>query len=246
MNAAFSSLPSLVSLLLVIVIANAAGFGINALARTYGRHFRIVDGSPMVGAWVTATGSLCALLFAFTVITLWNAETRAAGALDGEAQAVRAIARDVGPAQLPLVRTYLTATMSEWPTLCGGGDFSASTRAFESLMHEAKAQRSEYDDDLFRQMTSLASARAQRLRASSTAVPIELWVALIALSLAMFAILAFVFLDHPHYHAALTVVFATSIGILFWVASLLDFPFCGGTAVSMQPLLDALHFIGQP
>ena len=243
MIAAFSRLPTLVTLIVMLLVSNGIAFAILTLSRRFGRKYHIV-GVPAVGAFATACGALCSLLFSFTIVTLWNADTRAESNVDAEAQAIQSIARDMRHDQLPLVHAYLAASIAEWPSLCGGGDFSRSDDALDTLQNQAAPRDAAHDDDLFRQFTALDNLRGQRLRASESGAPPELWTALVVLPLALFVVLAFTFLENTTYQAALMITFAAAIGVVFWVATLLDFPFCGGTSVSPQPLLDALRVIG--
>jgi hypothetical protein len=243
MSAAFSRLPSYLSLLLAIVLSNGAAFVMFAAVRAYARHVRIGPGTPVVGAWATATASLCSLLFAFVVVTLWGIDTRATSNADAEATAARMIARDVLPTEVVLDRDYLRAAIDEWPALCGGGNFSLGDAAFEALLRNSHAKKPSYDDDLQNQLSALETLRAERLNAAQSSVPSELWFALVVLSLAVLAVLSFVLMEETAYQLPLMIVFAVAVGVLFWVTGLLDYPYCGGTSVSPQPLIDTLRHI---
>lgn len=243
MSADFTRLPSLVSLVLAVACANALAFTVFAIVRAAARRLGITHGSPAVGAWATAAGSLGALLFAFTIVTLWSIDRNTRAAVDAEAAAVRMVARDVRPDQIPLARAYLQSAIREWPALCEGGSFDNGTRALEVLMHQAVARNATFNDDLYRQLSSIETMRFQRVRSARSGIPRELWVGVVAMAVAMFAILSLMLLEHRGYHATLMAIYATVVGMLFWVAILLDFPFCGATAITPQPFIDALNLL---
>jgi hypothetical protein len=207
-----------------MVALNAIAFGAMILARWWAARNGIV-GSPLVGAWATAVGALCAFRDADANV-------------DAQAAAVRMVARDLKPTGNPLLKDYVAATIAEWPTLCGGGRSAAADAALE---REAQPKTQLHADDLFAQLATLEALRFAHMRAADERLPRELWAALGVLSLALLAVLALALPESQAYHLALMLVMGTSLAILFWVATLLDYPFCGTTSVVPNALVEALH-----
>ncbi len=243
MSAGFSSLPSLVSLAIAVVALNAIALVATALARSWAKRAGVA-GSSSIGAWATAVGALCAVLFAFTIINLCNTFRDADANVDAQAVTVRMVARDMAPAQLPILRAYISQTIAEWPVLCGGGRSMAADQSLSDLEHAAVPRTPAFGNDLYAQLAQLEQLRFTHLRAADERLPRDLWIALGALSLALLVVLSLALPESRAYHVALMLVMGTALGVLFWVASLLDYPFCGATSVQPTALTQALHAAG--
>jgi hypothetical protein len=229
--------PTWLSFLAFVVLANAVALGLMLVARRWAAGVGLAAGPPVVNSWATCAGGLCAVLFAFSVVTLWNGWTRAHTNIDFEASAIRLSARDMAVAQRPMLRGYVAATIAEWPRLCGGHQDPAVDEQLAALERAAKPTAAAYADDLFRQLSTLEDLRNQRWLSSNRSIPQEVVVALVVLSLALLAVLALALPDLPAMHVALTLCVATAIGTLFWLVAVLEFPFCGATAIRPDELI---------
>lgn len=236
-----STIPSWWSFTIVLLFVNAVAIGLMLGIRRWSIGMGVVPAPGVVNSWATCTGSLCALLFAFTIVTLWNAVTAAHTAIDGEAAAIRLVARDITPAQMPLLRNYVKDMLAEWPKLCDGDLDPALDASLASLQRVAKAKSPVYDDDIFRQLGVLEDSRNRRWQRSASAVPDELWIGLIVLSLAVLCVLAAAVPERIETHLFLTIVIATALGTLFWVATVLEYPFCGRTSIQPDEILSILR-----
>ncbi len=232
-----SALPSWLAFAVVLVAANAAALGAMAVARRYYARAGVPSGPPPVGAWATAVGGLCAMLFAFTIVTLWNATTTVKANIDAESTAMVLLARDVEVAQRPLIAEYVRQTVEEWPRLCGGSENPSVESDLMTLERLAKPRKPEYANDLYLQLGTLENMRDRRWRAASHAVPDEVLAALGVLALTLFVVLAIAFPERLDTHLALTLAIGTAIGTLFWVAVLLEYPFCGSGTIGPQQIL---------
>ncbi len=221
-----SHLPTWSSLAILVAVANAVAYGAMAAVRGWHRHTGVTSGPAVVNAWATCAGALCALLFAFSIVTVWNQGARAGTHLDDEVMAMRSVARDLAPAQLPLLRAYLRASVAEWPRLCGGTPSRAPAAALVRLERLAKPRAAAYGDDLYRELATLEDLRARRWQAAEGSVPLEIWLALVVLSLALLTVLAVAMPDRPGTHATLMLAVGTALGTLFWVTAVLELPFC--------------------
>lgn len=238
---ALSSMPSALSFVIIVLVVEAVALGAVALARRWSVRRSLPQGQPLVSAWATVAGALCGLLFAFVIATLWVQLRTTVRDVDSEATAIRMIARDLAPTQLPLLERYVRATLAEWPTLCNGGSFAVSQQALGQLQTQAQAKSAALAGDLSQQLGVLERARALRLEAGRPIIPFEVWTALIVLALAVIAVLAIANPPRLVYHVALTLIIGAELGTLFWVLTLLELPFCGKTGLTPAPILDALH-----
>ena len=238
-----SSLPSAVSWLIAIVLGNVASLAVMFAARWWSERSSIDRSANPVGVWAGAMGSLCALLFAFAIATLWTGRYATINSLNAEAGAVRLAARDVPPQQHALLREYVEATIANWNNMCGGGASERSNAALVRLERDVTPGTSEQRNDFARQLSALESARGQRLQVARDSIPIEIWVALLMIGAAFVIVLALVNPQNLALHAVTMIAVGTSIGTLLWVLTLLDYPFCGSTGLEPNALLSALQFL---
>jgi hypothetical protein len=226
-----SQIPSWAAFVLIVAVANVVALAAMVLARRWSFGIGIGTGPAVVNAWATCVGAMCALLFAFTVISLWNNSNAAHATMDDEAAAMRFVARDLAPSQLPMLRAYATETVREWPRLCGGKPDAAIDDALSRLQRLAKPRAPAYADDLYRQLGTIEDSRNRRWQRASSSVPDEVWVGLVVVSLAVIAVLALAVPERTESHVALMVVVAIALGALFWVITVLEYPFCGRTGI---------------
>lgn len=194
-----------------------------------------------MSAWATCVGGLTALLFAFTIVTVWNSAARAKSNVDDEAAAIRLVARDISPSQLPMLRTYVDESIAEWPQLCGGVVDPHVDVTLVALQRAAKPRAPAYADDLYRQLGSMEDLRNRRWQTSTSSIPNEIWIALTVLSCSVLVVLGLAMPDRHETHSVLTIAIATALGTLFWVATVLEYPFCGRTGIGPGELLDIMR-----
>jgi hypothetical protein len=236
-----SQLPSWVAFVITAGIANAAAVATMAVVRHWSHEAGIESGPAVVNSWATAAGALCAVLFAFSIVTLWSAVARARANVDDEATAVRAIARDLVPAQRPLLAAYVRGSVNEWPQLCDGRRRTSVDAALSGLIRSAKARRPAYDDDLYRELAMLEDLRDRRWEFAASSIPAEIWGGLLVTAGALLVVLAVALPERRGTHAALMLAIATSLGTLLWVMIVLDHPFCGSAAMRPAALVEAVQ-----
>jgi hypothetical protein len=228
---ALGALPGWLSFGLLVVTWN--GFALLALflCRRWSTAKGLVMGPAVVNSWATVVGSLTALLFAFTVVTLWNQTVNAESNVDVEAVAMRAVARDILPSQVELVRNYAQLTIDEWPLLCGGRERVDVDSSLILLTKVAQPRAEKYADNLFTALGSLEDLRNRRWQVSASAVPSEVWVSLFVLSCALLVVLGIAMPEHLGTHVILMVTVGTALGTLFWLTVTLEYPFCGMSGI---------------
>ena len=237
----FSQIPSWGAFVLIVAIANAVAIGVMFLVRHWSRGLGVTSGSPVVNSWATSAGALTALLFAFTIVTVWNSSTRADSNMEREATAIRSVSRDIARAQLPLLSAYVSQTLAEWPQLCGGRPSPGAEASLIRLERFAQPRKTAYADDLYRQLAAMEDMRSRRWQFAASSIPDEIWVALVVLSCSLLMVLAMAMPDRGEIHLLLMIAVATALGTLFWVASLLEYPFCGSTGITPGDILTIAH-----
>jgi hypothetical protein len=230
------TIPSWASFVIVVGVSNVLALGAAFVARHWYHRAGVTEGPPVVNSWGSVAGALCAMLFAFTIVTLWNNSTQAYANADTEGSAIRLLTRDLAPSQQPLLRDYVKASIAEWPRLCGGSEDQNVAELLLKLERLAKPRTEAYANDLYAQLGTLEDMRSSRWQRASQSVPRELWVALIVLSLALFVVLAIAMPSRRATHVVLMVVVAASVGSLVWVATVLQHPFCGSNAIGPDEL----------
>jgi hypothetical protein len=172
---------------------------------------------------------------------LWSIFARAQTDTDAEAAAIRLVARDIAPAQLPLLRAYVNLSAQEWPQMCGGKPDHRVSASLVALERTAKARAPEYSSDLYQKLSELADARYQRWHTANASPPAELKIALCIVAIALFGVLAIGLTERLDTHLALTVLTATALGSVFWVMVALSYPYCGSYFIGPDAILSSLQ-----
>jgi hypothetical protein len=197
---------------------------------------------PVMAGWSTALAALTALLFTFVVANLWQNANLTRAHVDGEAAAMRLLARDTAPAQRGLLGDYARSVVTdEWPLLCDGGGSAKTTALLARLETQAKPVDPAVRGDFYVQMAALENLRAARLQAGAPSIPPEIWFSLIVLSALLLGVTFFGYHEHVGFQLGMTLILATALATLFWLTIQLDFPFCGGTTVGPGAILDAIR-----
>lgn len=234
-----TNLPPWASFLIVVGIADAVAFGAVFAARAWYGKRGVTAGPPVVTSWATCLGALAAVLAAFTIITLWNIVARAASINDGEASAIRLVARDLSPSQLPILRAYVDLSAEDWRRMCGGSQDPRAVALLTKFQRVAQPRTPEYAADLFRELGALEDGHYQRWAISGASAPAELRLVLCMLAFALFGVLAIALPDRLDTHLALTVLVGTAFGTVFWVMVILSYPYCGSFAIGPDQILSA-------
>jgi hypothetical protein len=234
-------------LTLVLSLCGFSAFGVVGLLATRRilDRYGVVRTQPAIAGWATCLAALTALLYAFVVANLWVSSNTSRANVNGEAAAIRLLARDIAPSERGWLREYAGSVVAdEWPQLCGGEGSPKTAALLWRLENQAKPAEQGVRMDFYLQLAALENLRYVRLQAGGPSIPPEIWVALTLLSMLLLAITFFAHLEHLGFHLGLTLVLASALATLFWLTIQLDYPFCGGTVVTSGAILDALHSIG--
>jgi hypothetical protein len=231
-----NSVPSWLALVAVVLVYEAFAIGVTLLARRLYTHWRFPSNGSFVPPWISIVGGLNALIFAFIIFTVWTNLHAASADVDSEALTVRMLWRDITPAQRPEVLAYARAVIAGWSQLCGGQGNSEAGRIQHRLERDARPATPSLLRQVDDEVDALTALRNRRLRAAQSGVPEELWFGTIVLSWILIAITSFVHPERRDMHLALVACTALALGLLLWVAAMIDYPYCGGSTVTPAPL----------
>jgi len=231
-----SSVPPWAAFIAIVLVYEAFAIGVSLLARRLFSRWHFPSNGSFVPPWISIVGGLNALIFAFVVVTLWSNLHAASADVDAEALTVRRLWRDITPAQRPQVLAYSRAVVRGWSQLCGGQGSSEAGRIQRGLERDARPATPSLLGQVDEEVDTLTALRNHRLRAAQSGVPEELWFGTIVLSWILIAITSFVHPERRDMHLALVACTALAMGLLLWVAVMIDYPYCGGSTVTPVPL----------
>jgi hypothetical protein len=249
-----------VGLLLIVVLPTLAVVVQLGIRRTWpslaeGEH------NDVAGFIIAVVGVIYAVLLAFVVIVSWEKFVSAEGVVGEEASALRSIYRESTAFPLELreqlnddVRRYATAVIEqEWPAMADGhaGDPAVARVLDEMMVHLASLPattptQQEFVGAEVERLNDLVSARSQRLDFVDQGVSSVLWIALVVGAFVTVGFAMLFGLRSAALHIVMTASLAVTIGVLLFVAVVMDRPFGGGVTVEPRPLERVLTDFGGP
>ena len=242
----FLALPTwLLGVLLVVVlpgIALAVQWGI----RTTWPGLSRGDHNDVVGFIIAVVGVIYAVLLAFVVIVTWESFTRAEQVVGQEASALRSIYRESvafpGPTQdrlHDLVLEYAEAvTAQEWPAMARGeqgvarvGDVLDEFSAAIAQAPVTTANQQQFVSVEAESLSELVRLRSARLDFVEQGIPGVLWIALVVGGVVTIGFALMFGLERAGPHSVMVGSLTALIGVLIFVAIVIDNPFAGGVVV---------------
>ena len=239
----------LIGVLLVIVlpaVALAIQWGIRrrwpALAK--GQH------NDVVGFIIAVVGVIYAVLLAFVVIVTWETFDGAEEVVGQEASALRSIYRESiafpGNTQERLhvlVLEYAeNVTSFEWPGMARGqqGDdrVGAVLDQFAAAISQAPVttpNQQEFVGAEAERLSQLVSLRSQRLDYVNQGIPGVLWIAMIVGAIVTVGFALMFGLEQAGLHSVMVGSLSALVGVLFFVAVTINYPFSGEVSVETAP-----------
>jgi hypothetical protein len=249
-----------VGLLLILVLPTVAVLAQLGIRRAWPSLAK-GEQNDVAGFIIAVVGVIYAVLLAFVVIVSWEKLTSAEAIIGEEASALRSIYRESTAFPLEVrgqlnddVRRYATAVIEqEWPAMADGhaGDPAVARVLDEMMVHLASLPattptQQEFVGAEVERFNGLVGARSQRLDFVDQGVAGVLWIAL-AVGGAVTIGFAMIFgLRSAALHVLMTASLAMTIGVLLFVAVVMDRPFGGGVTVEPRPLERVLTDFGGP
>lgn len=238
-----SSLPSWLAFCVILIAYETFAVVISVGARALYARLGFPFNAVFTASWIQVVGGLNAVLFAFVIVTLWSSLHVAAANVDTEALTIRMLWRDAAPANRPEIVAYAKAVVDSWRSLCTSQPSRDPDTILRSMERNMKPSTPALAGAVDRDVATLADLHDMRARALHSGVPGELWIALIGLSAMIIAMASLVHPERRDVHLILAVCTALAMSLFLWVALMLDFPYCGGTTVSPQPMEQTLTSI---
>lgn len=208
------------------------------------------DHNDVVGFIIAVVGVIYAVLLAFVVIITWENFSGAEQVVGQEASALRSIYREsiAFPPETQahlheLVREYArTVTSDEWPAMAEGrpgdprvGALLDQMAAEISHVPVTTATQQEFVGAEAERLSQLVSLRSQRLDYVTRGIPGVLWFALIVGGLVTIGFAMMFGIERAALHSLMVGCLAAVIGVLFFVAVVINYPFGGGVTVKADP-----------
>jgi hypothetical protein len=249
-----------VGLLLILVLPTLAVVAQLGIRRAW-PSLAAGEQNDVAGFIFAVVGVIYAVLLAFVVIVTWEKFNSAESVIGEEASALRSIYREstAFPPELREqlhddVRRYATTVIEqEWPAMADGqaGDPTVVHVLDEMIVHltslpAGTPTQQEYVGAEVERFNDLVSARSRRLDFVEQGVADVLWIALV-LGGGVTVGFAMIFgLRSAALHVLMTASLAMTIGVLLFVAIVIDRPFGGGVTVEPRPLERVLTDFGGP
>lgn len=246
-----TAMPAWLVGLLLIVVVPAAAVVVQIGIRKAWPHLADGEHNDVAGFIIAVVGVLYAVLLAFVVIITWENFSDAERVVEQEASALRSLYRESGAFPQDVrdqlrqdVRRYAEAVVErEWPAMAQGraGD-PAVAQALDQLSENLTQVtvmtpvQQEYVGSEAARFNELVSARSTRLDYVTGGVPTVLWIALVVGAIVTIGFATIFGLRSAGLHVLITASLAAVIGVLLFVAVVIDDPFGGDVAVAPHPL----------
>jgi len=204
------------------------------------------DHNEVVGFIIAVVGVIYAVLLAFVVIVAWENFATAERIVGREASALRSIYRESGA--LPpeaqgelreLVPRYAEEVIElEWPAMAEGepgdsrlGEVLDEMAAALATVEVTTPVQEQFVGAEAERLSELVSLRSQRLDYADRTIPSVLWIALIVGGVVTIGFALLFGLQRVVLHSLMLVSLSALIGVLLFVAVVMDHPFSGGAIV---------------
>jgi len=143
-----------------------------------------------------------------------------------------------------------TLLHEELPRLCAGTITAKGDTDLDALQTKVLAMRLPAGDSALRtnvldRLTRIDDLRRARVSAAKPFIVWEVWLAVLFLSALTLASPAFFNTENMTLQISMTLMFATGLATLFFIAVRLDYVFCGSTAVSYETLSDVARSLAR-
>lgn len=195
---------------------------------------------------IAGTGLFYGLLLGLIAVGAYTNYSNANDAADREANAIGVLYRDASnypEPQYSALRTnighYIDVVIDqEFPSAHQGKLLAAATPVATTIQREiasfapANSGQAALDTETFRQFGNFIDDRNARLNMMTLGLPGTLWFVLIAGAVINLALISMLGVNQLGAHLALSGLFATFLGLMFFLIASLDHPFLGQYSVS--------------
>lgn len=244
--------PSWLFAAIVIVFFLAFGLAGLVLTRRWVQRIHQVDHShnDIVGYFLAALTVFYGITLGLVAVGTWSTFSAVSDKVDGEAQLVASLYRDVGAypdpvkSQLRLdLAGYLRNVITvSWPLQREGhvpylsGTYLAAFQDHLMAFKPTEANETVVQAEVFKQLNNLIETRRGRLNAVNTGLPAPIWALVVIGGLLSITTTWFFHTRSFRMHLWMTAQMCALLGLIVFMIGILDNPFRGQVSVSSAPL----------
>ncbi|WP_158800348.1 DUF4239 domain-containing protein [Pedobacter sp. L105] len=230
--------PSLLLVIILLLFAAIGSIGTYCF-RKYVVFRPLRSHNEVVGYIFATLGGFYGLLLGFVVFFVWDSLNGAQKDASQEASSAKALYRDIRyypqPAKVAKLKTvYLLYVHSvveqEFPDMETMKPLDKHNRDSFNKVFETMGQldmRDAYSAQMFRQLNELATYRSLRQLDSSSSIPFEIWVPLLAGGAIILVFAMLLDVESWRLHVFVNGLLGTFIGLVIYIIIILDHPFTG-------------------
>lgn len=232
----------------ILIVAAVVGVsvGVHAALQRRFKTERLRGQNDVAGFLFSAVGVIYAVVLGFVVVVVWQKYDATVANVDLEPGALSDLYRTVASYPDPLrsqirsgLREYANDMITvEWPLMEGRVVVPADLALLERVAYSIDtfspktAGQADAHQMAMSQLQRMMDARRERLIQSAPAVPLVLWIALIAGASAMLAFAYFFGVENRPSQLVMTAILAGLIALLFIVIAEFDQPFSGSVRIA--------------
>ncbi len=206
--------------------------------------------NEVVGFIIAVVGVIYAVLLGFVVIVTWEDHRDAEAIVGQEASTLRSIYRESAafPPEVQeevhgLVRQYAEEVVTEeWPAMADAepgdprvGDVLDDMAGALAAVPVTTPTQQEFVGAEVERLSELVSLRGQRIDYVDRGIPSVLWAALVVGGVVTVGFALLFGLQRVVLHSFMVASLAALVGVLFFVAIVINYPFAGDVAVQPEP-----------
>jgi hypothetical protein len=248
-----NTFPSWALMVLVTGGVLALGLGCEWWQRR-GRQDREPRTNEMLGVTFEFVGIAYAILIGFVIVSLWESQQTASDKIAAEAAALddmAVLAHGLSAADRAAVddgiRRYVEAVAGEeFERMEDGHHSAAADRTEDELLdtvlalHPSTDLQVDLQSKLIDSYNVLTDVRTERLGLAEDKLAGELWILVLASSLAMVLLIA-AFETDGKWDVGATAIISVTIGLVLFAMVALSYPFSGQVSVDPSPLQDVVR-----
>ena len=233
----------------VIVVGAGVAFSLLLLGIVRRRGVDVIEDNGALEVLFAIIGAVYGIMLAFVIVDLWTNFNAARDTVSAEAAALAQVEIDTRPLSAPdrqridrAMATYIDAVVHHEGEMMKTG--LESKHAHNSLdrlafaLERAHPQTTVHEvwyQEAVVKLNDVATGRRQRIEAARRDVPLPFRLLIFMGSVVPIGFMTLVKLPHRQIKTLMVVVVAALVGYAIFLVVLLDYPFSGTVAVSLEP-----------
>ena len=233
----------------VVIVAIGVGLGLGLLAFVRRSRIALIDENPPLDILFAFMGAVYGIMLAFVIVDLWTSFSAARDTVSTEAAALAQLEIDARPLSAP-DRARIDHAMSAYIAAVAGDEVRTMRSGHESRRaHDAldglalsleqsqpttKVQDVWYSEAVGK-LNDVAVARRQRIEAAARNMPTPFRVLIFAGAVLPVGFITLVNVQTLRLRTLMVVVVAALVAYAIFLVVVLEYPFSGTVAVSLEP-----------